>query len=111
MDRRVVITGLGVTAPNGTGKRAYWDAVVNGKSGIGTVTRFDASDYRTTIAGEVRDFDPTEYMSKKQARRLSRCAQFAMAASQMAVDDAGFVCIGAGATKLPRFNELLGVVP
>ncbi len=89
MRRRVVISGLGVIAPNGLGKDAYWKATVNGESGIGRITRFDASGYRTRIAGEINDFDPTEYMSRKEARRMSRCAQFALAASQMAVQDAG----------------------
>ncbi|MCK4261499.1 beta-ketoacyl-ACP synthase II [bacterium] len=89
MRKRVVISGLGVTAPNGIGKDNYWKATVNGESGIGRITRFDTSGYKTKIAGEVNDFDPTEYMSRKEARRMSRCAQFALAASQMAVEDAG----------------------
>ena len=88
MERRAVITGLGVIAPNGIGKDTYWQATVEGKSGIGIISRFDPSGYRTRIAGEVNDFDPTEYMSKKEARRMSRCAQFALASSQMAVEDA-----------------------
>ncbi len=90
MHRRVVITGLGVVAPNGIGKQAYWDAVVSGRSGIGPITRFDVTGYRTTIAGEIRCFEPTAYMSRKQARRLSRCARFALAAAQMAVEDGNF---------------------
>ncbi len=88
MGRRAVITGLGVVAPNGIGKDIYWEATIEGRSGIGTISRFDASGYRTKIAGEVKDFNPTDYMSKKEARRMSRCAQFALAASQMAVADA-----------------------
>ncbi len=88
MEKRAVITGLGIIASNGIGKDTYWEATVEGKSGIRTISRFDVSGYRTKIAGEVNDFDPTEYMSKKEARRMSRCAQFALAASQMAVEDA-----------------------
>ncbi|NOX97730.1 MAG: beta-ketoacyl-ACP synthase II [Nitrospirae bacterium] len=88
MRRRAVITGLGIIAPNGIGKDTYWEATIEGKSGIGTISRFDASNYRTRIAGEVNDFDPTQYMSKKESRRMSRCTQFALAASQMAVEDA-----------------------
>ena len=84
-----MVSGLGAVAPNGLGKNNYWKATVNGESGIGRITRFDTSDYRTRIAGEVNDFDPAEYIPRKQARRMSRCAQFALAASQMAVEDAG----------------------
>ena len=88
MKRRVVITGLGVIAPNGIGKERFWSALVNGKSGIGKVTRFDASTYPSQIAGEVNNFDPTDYMSPKSARRTDRYSQFAVACAKRAVEDA-----------------------
>ena len=63
--RRAVITGLGVIAPNGIGKEAFWNALKEGQSGIKKITRFDASTYNSQVAGEVNDFDPTDYMSPK----------------------------------------------
>ncbi len=85
--RRVVITGMGVVAPNGIGIENFWDSLVHGRSGIRKITRFDASSYPSQIAGEVPDFDPTDYMEPKVAKRLSRFAQFALAAARMAVQD------------------------
>ena len=87
--RRVVITGMGVVAPNGTGIDNFWDSLVHGRSGIRKITHFDVTTYPCQIAGVVPDFDPTNYMDPKTARRLSRFAQFAFAASQMAVEDSG----------------------
>ncbi len=88
MKRRVVVTGLGVIAPNGLGKDNYWQAISSGVSGISKISSFDVSGYPVKIAGEVKDFKPFEYMGKKEARLLSRFAQFALAASRMAVEDA-----------------------
>jgi 3-oxoacyl-[acyl-carrier-protein] synthase II len=85
--RRVVITGMGVVAPNGIGIENFWDSLIHGRSGVRKITRFDASSYPSQIAAEVPDFDPTNYMDPKTAKRLSRFAQFALASSQMAVDD------------------------
>lgn len=84
---RVVITGLGVISPNGIGKDTYWESVKSGKSGINKICGFDVSQYPTKIAGEVNDFDPAEYMERKESKRLSRFAQFALASTQMAIDD------------------------
>jgi 3-oxoacyl-[acyl-carrier-protein] synthase II len=89
--RRAVITGLGVIAPNGIGKETFWNALKEGKSGIAKLTRFDASTYNSQIAGEVNDFDPTDYMSPKSARRMDRFTQFAVAAARMAVDDSRLI--------------------
>jgi 3-oxoacyl-[acyl-carrier-protein] synthase II len=89
--RRVVITGLGVIAPNGIGKEAFWNALKEGKSGIIKITRFDASTYPSQVAGEVNDFDPTDYISPKSARRMDRFSQFAVAAARMAVEDSRLV--------------------
>ena len=69
MNRRVVITGLGLITPLGTGLNESWAALCAGKSGIGEITRFDASDFETKIAGEVKDFHPEDFLSKKEAKR------------------------------------------
>ncbi len=86
--RRAVITGLGIITPIGIGKEAFWNALKKGKSGIVKITRFDVSTYSTQIAGEVHDFDPTDFMSPKSSRRIDRFAQFAVAATRMALEDA-----------------------
>ncbi|MCR5175299.1 MAG: beta-ketoacyl-ACP synthase II [Anaerovibrio sp.] len=88
MSNRVVITGLGVISPIGTGKDVFWNSLLAGKNGIDKITRFDATEYKSQIAGEVKDFDPADYMDKKEAKRIDRYAQFAVAAAKMAVDDA-----------------------
>lgn len=85
--RRVVITGMGVVAPNGIGIENFWDSLVQGRSGIRKITHFDASSYPCHVAGEVKDFDPTDYMDPKTGKRLARFAQFALAASKMAIVD------------------------
>jgi 3-oxoacyl-[acyl-carrier-protein] synthase II len=86
--RRVVITGLGVVAPNGIGKDAFWDALVAGRSAVDWITSFDTSPYPCKVAAEVRDFRPEDFMTRKRARELWRFTQFAVAAARMAVDDA-----------------------
>lgn len=88
-NRRVVITGMGVVAPNGIGIDNFWDSLLHGRSGVRKITRFDTSSYPCQVAAEVPDFDPTDYMDSKTAKRLSRFAQFALAAAQMAVRDSG----------------------
>ncbi|HET9552058.1 MAG TPA: beta-ketoacyl-ACP synthase II [Anaeromyxobacteraceae bacterium] len=87
--RRVVVTGLGLVSPVGIGVEASWQALVAGKSGIGPITHFDASTFPTRIAGEVKGFEPGDFMDRKEARRNDRFIQFAMAAADMAVKDAG----------------------
>jgi 3-oxoacyl-[acyl-carrier-protein] synthase II len=89
LKKRVVITGLGAVTPLGIGVDIFWKSLLEGKSGIARITRFDPSDYATQIAGEVKDFDPTQYIDKKEAKRMDRCTQFAIAASKMALDDSG----------------------
>jgi len=86
---RVVVTGIGVISPIGLTVEEFWHNLTHGVSGVGTVTAFDASPYACRIAGEVKDFDPTQYMDAKAARRASRFVQFAVAATKMAVADAG----------------------
>ncbi|MDU4959948.1 MAG: beta-ketoacyl-ACP synthase II [Sporomusaceae bacterium] len=89
MKKRVVITGLGAVTPLGIGADIFWKALLAGKSGITRISRFDASEYATQIAGEVKEFDPSLYIDKKEAKRMDRCTQFAIAASKMALDDSG----------------------
>ena len=86
--RRVVITGLGVIAPNGVGKENFWSALAKGTSGIRGITRFDPSPFPTRFAGEV-DFDPTQYISPKRLKRMDRTSHLAVSAAKMAVEDAG----------------------
>lgn len=86
--RRVVITGIGAVTPVGIGKDAFWNALIEGKSGVGPITRFDVSEYTTKIAGEVSDFVVTDFMEKKEAKRMDRSTQYAVAASKMAIEDA-----------------------
>ena len=87
--RRVVVTGLGLVSPVGIGVEPSWSALVAGRSGIGPITLFDASTFPTRIAGEVKGFDPTQFMDRKEARRNDRFIQFALAAADMAVKDSG----------------------
>ncbi|WP_094605493.1 3-oxoacyl-[acyl-carrier-protein] synthase 2 [Sporomusa silvacetica DSM 10669] len=89
MKNRVVITGMGAITPVGIGTAAFWQSLIAGKSGIGRITRFDPSEYTTQIAGEVKDFDSTQYIEKKEAKRMDRCTQFAVSAAKMAFEDAG----------------------
>src|ERR1700682_1800168 len=86
--RRVVITGLGVMAPNGIGKEAFWEALVAGKSGIDYITAFDSTPYPCHVAAEVKNFQPADFMTNKNARELWRFSQFALASAVMAIDDA-----------------------
>ena len=89
MKNRVVITGLGAVTPIGIGKDEFWKGLLEGKNGIEKITRFDASEYGAQIAGEVKDFDPAAFIDKKEAKRMDRYAQFAVAASKLAIEDAG----------------------
>src|SRR5688572_12326581 len=87
---RVVITGMGVLAPNGIGLEAFWSSLLAGRSAIGPITRFDASNFKSRIAGEVKDFDPLEYIEPElRPMRMARHTQFAYAAAMMALKDAG----------------------
>jgi len=86
--RRVVITGVGVISPVGNDAQTFWASLLAGKSGIGPVTHFDASEFPTRIAGEVKDFDPSAFMEKKDVKRTDRFVQFAIAATKMALEDA-----------------------
>jgi len=87
---RVVITGLGAITPLGHSVRETWEGLLAGRSGIGPITRFDASELPTRIAGEIKGFDPKEHMSFKVARRMSRASQLAIVTATQAIEDAGF---------------------
>ena len=87
--RRVVITGLGIVAPNGIGKDAFWDALIAGKSGIDYISAFDASSYPCQIAGEVKGFVPTDFISTRKAKMMGRFSQLAVASTRLALEDAG----------------------
>ena len=89
VERRVVVTGLGLVTPLGIGNDASWQAAIAGKSGIGPITRFDASQLPCRIAGEVKDFDPSLFMDRKEARRNDLFIQFGLAGAQLALQDAG----------------------
>ena len=85
MKKRVVITGLGLVTPVGVGVEQSWESLCNGKSGVGEITRFDASDYQTKIAAEVKDFHPEDFMPKKDAKRVEPFIAYALAATRMAI--------------------------
>jgi 3-oxoacyl-[acyl-carrier-protein] synthase II len=89
VERRVVVTGIGLVTPLGIGTKQAWEAAIAGKSGIGPITRFDAKDLPCRIAGEVKGFDPGAFMDKKEARRNDLFIQFGLAATQLALQDAG----------------------
>ncbi len=89
MQKRVALTGLGVVSPIGTGKDEFWNAMMEGRSGVRRITAFDPTPFECQIAAEVRDFDPAAFLDKKEIRRTDRCVQFAVAATRMALDDAG----------------------
>jgi len=105
--KRVAITGLGVISPIGIGKDSFFKSLKEGKSGVDKITKFDTEGLSTKIAAEVRDFNPIDFIDKKEAKRMDRYTQFAVAASKMAIDDASLdinaldqdrfgVCIGSG---------------
>ncbi len=115
--RRVAVTGVGLVSPIGVGTEATWAALLAGRSGIGPITHFDASDYPSRIAGEVHDFDPTDHLDRKEVRRTDRFVHLAVAASDYAMKDAGLVIdesnadrcgvmIGSGIGGLPLIERM-----
>ncbi len=119
--RRVVVTGVGVVSPLGTGNAKNWDALTAGKSGIARITRFDPTGLPVSIAGEVKDFNPEDYIEKKEIKKMDLFIHYAIAAAQLAMDDSGLVIddanaervgvlVGAGLGGLPaieRYHTLL----
>jgi 3-oxoacyl-[acyl-carrier-protein] synthase II len=86
---RVVITGVGVVAPNGVGKEAFWQALINGLSGVRTIRRFDTSPYLSRIGGELEDFDPLRFFESRELKKADRSAIYAISAGLMALEDSG----------------------
>jgi 3-oxoacyl-[acyl-carrier-protein] synthase II len=107
LDRRVVITGLGLITPLGTGTGKSWEALLQGRSGVGPITKFDASEFSVRIAAEVDDFVPEEWVSKKDLRKMDLFIPYALAASQMALEDAG-VDDDLSEEERRRFGVLIG---
>jgi 3-oxoacyl-[acyl-carrier-protein] synthase II len=103
--RRVVVTGLGALTPVGNTAEEFWSSLTHGRSGIGPITRFDATGFPTRIAGEVRNFDPLNFVDKKEARRLDPYLQYAVAGAVLAVQDAG---IDTGKLDATRFGVMIG---
>jgi len=103
--RRVVVTGLGALSPIGNTADELWSSLLQGRSGVGPITKFDTEGYPTRIAGEVRDFDPLNFVDKKDARRLDPYLQYAVAASALAVQDAA---LDTGKVDSSRFGVLIG---
>ena len=98
--RRIVVTGLGLVTPLGTGVEKAWKALCAGESGIGRITKFDPSAYDAQIAGEVKDFDPASFIEKKEIKKMDTFIHYAVGASQLAVDDAGLKVAPEEATKV-----------
>jgi 3-oxoacyl-[acyl-carrier-protein] synthase II len=116
MERRVVITGVGMVSPLGIGNRENWQALIQGRSGIGPITRFDASDYPCRIAGEVKGYNPEDWVPKKDVKKMDLFIHYAMAAAEIAMRDAAFqvqvseadrvgVYIGSGIGGLPSIER------
>lgn len=104
MSRRVVVTGMGAISPIGNDVPTMWKNMVDGVCGIETITDFDTSDLKVHIAGTVKDFDPTQYIEKKEVRKLDPYTQYAIAAAQQAVDDSGII----GKIDENRFGVYIG---
>lgn len=100
MDRRVVITGVGMVSPLGIGTAANWNALIEGKNGIGPITRFDTTDFTTTIAGEVKNFDPADFIPKKEIKKMDLFIHYAIAASEFALQDSGLKIDSSNATRV-----------
>lgn len=97
---RIVITGMGCLTPIGHGVQTFWQALLEGKNGVDRIQSFDASDLTTQIAAEIRDFDPDQYMPKKEAKRMDRVLQFAVAAAKLALEDAALVVDSSNAENI-----------
>jgi len=115
-NKRVVVTGLGIISPVGTGKDKFWSNLLAGKSGIGSITKFDASEMSSKVAGEVKDFEVNQYIDKKEARRMDLFTQYAVSAAKMAVQDSELdlekvdlnrmgVIIGSGIGGMKTFED------
>ena len=115
MKRRVVVTGLGLVTPLGIGVEKTWTAIIAGRSGVGRITRFDPSEFPSQIAAEVKNFDPADFIEKKEIKKMDKFIQFGVAAAKMAVEDSGLritdaiaervgVYVGSGMGGLPAIE-------
>ncbi|MBN6103018.1 beta-ketoacyl-ACP synthase II [Xanthomonas sp. CFBP 8703] len=100
MSRRVVVTGMGLVSPLGNDLASSWEGIVNGRSGIGPITQIDASQFTTKIAGEIKDFDPTKFVSVKDAKKMDSFIHYGVGASFMALDDSGLVIDESNAERI-----------
>ncbi len=100
MRKRVVVTGVGVITPVGSDIDTFWNALIEGKSGVDYITQFDTTEYPVKIAAEVKDYNPEDYMERKEARKLDRFTQFAISASKIALDDSNLVIDESNAEKV-----------
>jgi len=89
--RRVVVTGLGALTPLGNNVPDFWNGLINGVSGANTITKFDASKFKTQLACELKNFDPLKYFDRKEARKFDPYAQYAMAATEEAITDSNSI--------------------
>ncbi|MDO9574190.1 MAG: beta-ketoacyl synthase N-terminal-like domain-containing protein, partial [Candidatus Contubernalis sp.] len=89
MKNRVVVTGIGVITPIGIGKDAFWEGLKEGRSGVDRITAFDTTDYPVQIAAQVKNFNAEDYMDRKEARRMDRFIQFAVASAGLSLEDSG----------------------
>ena len=103
MSRRVVVTGVGLVSPLGIGTAANWEALCAGRSGIGPITHFEAAEFSSRIAGEVKGFDPLAFVPKKDVKKMDVFIQYAIAAAQFAMDDSGVQVTDANATRVGVF--------
>ncbi len=121
MKRRVVVTGMGAITPIGLNVQEFWDGLKEGKHGFGPVTQFDASEYKCKVVGEVKGFVPKDYIDIKEARRMARFTQFAVAATKEAMEDAALdmsaedpyrvgTCIGSGVGSLQELEKAYGTI-
>ncbi len=103
MKRRVVITGLGAVTSLGLGAENFWNSIKNGKCGISSIERIDVSDLSTKVGAEIKDFNPSDFIEKKEIKRMDRYAQYAVAAAQMGMESSGL--------DMERINkERMGVI-
>src|SRR6187431_2707547 len=102
-NRRVVVTGIGLVSSLGIGTEVNWAGICAGTSGVGPVTKFDATQFATRIAGEVRDFNPLQFIDKKDVKKMDVFIQYAIAASQFAMDDAKLEITSANAPNVGVF--------
>jgi len=105
MERRIAVTGIGLITPLGVGNKETWDAVCEGRSGVKTIERFDPSEHKTKIAGEITNFNPEDFMNPREARKTDRFIQYAVSSTKLALEDAGLEITD---ELSPRAGTLIG---